>query len=65
MTLDIAQSSALLIIALLMIVILLRILVVVHKQNHTVRELEMRMKAMEKLDAQTFDESQTTDTKEG
>ncbi|MES2876084.1 MAG: hypothetical protein V4678_01305 [Patescibacteria group bacterium] len=50
MNLGIAQSMTLLIIALLAIVILLRILVVVHKQTGRVKELEMRMKAMEKMD---------------
>ena len=65
MTLDTAESAALLIIATLAIVILLRILVVVHKQNRTVKELEMRMKAMEKLDASSFEASKTRDTKNG
>lgn len=65
MTLDTAESAALLIIATLAIVILLRILVVVHSQNRTVRELEMRMKAMEKLDAKSFEASKTKDTKKG
>ena len=51
MTLDTAQSMTLLILALLAIVILLKILAVVHRQNRTVKELEMRMKAMEQLDA--------------
>jgi hypothetical protein len=46
-----AQSIALLVIAALAIVILLRILVVVHHQTRKVKELEMRMRAMEKLDA--------------
>jgi|GEM_PF-1138144 len=62
MTLDVAQSVTLLIIAALAIVILLRILAVVHNQTGRVKELEMRMKAMEKMDAQpdadkTIDES--------
>lgn len=48
--LDVVQSMALLIIALLAIIILLRILVVVHGQTRRVKELEMRMKAMEKMD---------------
>lgn len=65
MTLDTAESAALLIIATLSIVILLRILMVVHKQNRTVKELEMRMKAMEKLDASSFEASKTRDTKKG
>lgn len=66
MTLDVAQSAALLIIATLAIALLLRILAVVHKQNRTVKELEMRMKAMEKLgtDPETI-ERLTNDTKKG
>ena len=52
MTLDVTQSMALLVIALLAIVILLRILVVVHRQSNTVKELEMRMKAMEKMEVE-------------
>ena len=51
MTLDVAQSMALLIISLLAIVILLKILAIVHRQTGKVKELEMRMKAMEQLDA--------------
>lgn len=47
-----AQSMALLIIAALAIVILIRILMLVHHQSGKVKELEMRMKAMEKLDAE-------------
>jgi uncharacterized protein YoxC len=65
MTLDTAASVTLLIIATLAIVILVRILMVVHRQNNTVKELEMRMKAMEKLDAKSFDESKSEDTKKG
>ena len=66
MTLDVAQSAALLIIATLAIALLLRILVIVHKQNNTVKELQMRMKAMEKLgtDPETL-ERLTNDTKKG
>lgn len=48
--LDIAQSLAILIIGLLAIIILLRILVIVHGQTGRVKELEVRMKAMEKMD---------------
>lgn len=66
MTLDVAQSAALLIIATLAIALLLRILMIVHKQNNTVKELQMRMKAMEKLgtDPETI-ERLTNDTKKG
>lgn len=65
MTLDVAESAALLLIATLAIVILLRILMVVHRQNHTVKELELRMKAMEQLDPSKLGETTTNDTKEG
>lgn len=53
MTLDVVQSMALLLISLLAIVILLRILVIVHGQKRHVKELELRMKAMEKMNGQT------------
>jgi len=56
MTLDTAQSIVMLVVALLMIVILLRILMIVHKQTGRVKELEMRMKAMEKMDVDTAPE---------
>lgn len=52
MTLDVVQSMALLLISLLAIVILLRILVIVHGQKRHVKELELRMKAMEKMNGQ-------------
>jgi hypothetical protein len=48
MTAETAQYVALLIISLLAIVILLRILFIVHHQTRHVKELEMRMKAIEK-----------------
>ena len=51
MTLDLVQSMWLLVISVLAILILLRILMVVHRQASKFNELEMRMKAMEKLDA--------------
>jgi hypothetical protein len=50
MTLDVAQSLALLIIAVLCVIILMRILVVVHGQNHKVKDLESRLNAIEKSD---------------
>lgn len=60
MILDMAQSMALLILSFVSVLVLLGILVVVHKQTSRVKELEMRMKAMEKMDAP--DKSvQTTD----
>ena len=51
MILDMAQSMALLILSFVSVLILLGILVVVHKQTGRVKELEMRMKAMEKMEA--------------
>lgn len=58
-----AQSIALLIIATLAIVILLRILMIVHHQTGRVKELEMRLKAMEKLDAEAAAKTDTTNDK--
>lgn len=58
------QSIALLVIAALAIVILLRILVIVHRSAGRVKELEMRMKAMEKLDAGDVAETDKTDKTE-
>ena len=49
MMLDVAQSMALLILALISTIVLLGILVIVHKQTARVKELEMRMKAMEHM----------------
>lgn len=51
MILDLVQSMWLLAISLVAILILLRILIVVHRQTRKFKELEMRMKAMEKMDA--------------
>ena len=65
MTLGTIESVTLLVMASVAIIILLRILAVVHRQNRTVKELEMRMKAMEKLDASSFEASKTNDTKKG
>lgn len=65
MTLGTIESVMLLVMASVAIIILLRILAVVHRQNRTVKELEMRMKAMEKLDASSLEPSKTKDTKKG
>ncbi len=51
MILDVAQSMALLIISIMATLVLLGILVIVHKQTAKVKELEMRMKAMESVGA--------------
>ncbi len=53
MTLGMAESIVLLFIALLSIIILLRILVVVHHQTNKVKELEMRLKAMDNMEVET------------
>lgn len=58
-----AQSIALLVIAALAVVILLRILIIVHHSARRVKELEMRMKAMEKLDANDVVKTDKTDDK--
>jgi len=50
MILDTAQSMALLIISLVGALVLLGILVIVHKQTGKMKELEMRMKAMENME---------------
>lgn len=50
MTLDTVESMTLLVLAFVAIAILLRILVAVHGQTRHVNELEMRMKAMEKME---------------
>lgn len=50
MILDVAQSMALLILSLVAALVLLGILVIVHKQTARMKELEMRMKAMENMD---------------
>lgn len=59
--LDVAQSATLLILGLLSLVILLKLLAMAHKQAGRVKELEMRMKAMEKLET---DESTDNDSKQ-
>mgnify|MGYP000997179345 CR=1 FL=1 len=51
MILDVAQGMALLIISIMATLVLLGILVIVHKQTAKVKELEMRMKAMESVGA--------------
>lgn len=51
MTLDTVQSITLLVLAFLAIAILLKILSVVHRQTRRVKELELRMKAIEHVDA--------------
>lgn len=63
MILSVSQSMALLVIALLAVVILLRILMVVHRQNGKVSELEMRMKAMEKMEAEAPKDPEETEKK--
>jgi len=50
MILDVAQSMALLIISLVAALVLLGILVIVHRQTAQMKELEMRMKAMENME---------------
>ena len=48
--LDVAQSMALFILSLVSSLVLLGILIIVHKQTAKMKELEMRMKAMESLE---------------
>ena len=61
MNADIAQSMAFIIIGILMIIILLKILFIVHGQNRHVKDLELRMKAMEKADEATNTLTQPTE----
>jgi hypothetical protein len=49
--LDVAQSMMVLVLGILAIIVLLGVLVIVHRQTNRVKELEMRMKAMDKLEA--------------
>lgn len=51
MMLDTTQSLLLMLLGFLSIAILLRILIVVHRQYGRVKELEMRMNAIENMDA--------------
>ena len=60
----IALRLLLCVIAALAIVILLRILIIVHRSAGRVKELEMRMKAMEKLDASDVAEIDKSDKTE-
>ncbi len=60
MTLDTVQSITLLVTAFLAIAILLKILAVVHKQARHVKDLELRMKAMEQIDADSLAAKQDT-----
>lgn len=61
MNADIAQSMAFIVIGILMIIILLKILFIVHGQNRHVKDLELRMKAMEKADEATNTLTQPTE----
>lgn len=64
MILDTVQSMFLLIIGVMAILILLRILFIVHHQSSRVKELEQRMKLMEKAeDAQSVAANEEGETK--
>lgn len=56
--LGVAQSMAIFILGIISILVLIGVLVMVHKQSGRVKELEMRMKAMD--DIATTDNSMTT-----
>ncbi len=64
MTLSMAQSIVLLILAIFAIIVLLKVLFIVHKQTNRVKELEMQMKAMEKIDAQKVIDNELNGTTE-
>ena len=50
MILDTAQSMAFIIVGILLVVVLLRVLMAVHRQAKKVNDLEVRMKAVEKME---------------
>lgn len=50
MILDTAQSMAFIIVGILLVIVLLRVLFAVHHQAKKVKDLEMRMKAVEKME---------------
>lgn len=50
MILDTAQSMTLIIVGILLVIVLLRVLVAVHHQSNKVKDLEIRMKAVEKME---------------
>ncbi len=56
--LGVAQSMAIFILGIISILVLIGVLVMVHKQSGRVKELEMRMKAMDDIAA--TDNSTTT-----
>lgn len=58
MILDTAQSMALLILSLVAALVLLGILIVVHKQTARMKDLEMRMKAMENMEVTEEDKTE-------
>ena len=64
MILDTVQSMFLLILGVMAILILLRILFIVHRQTKRVKELEQRMKLMEKTeDADVVASTETGEVK--
>lgn len=64
MILDTVQSMFLLILGVMAILILLRILFIVHRQTNRVKELEQRMKLMEKTeDADVVASTETGEVK--
>ena len=50
MTLGTVQSIMILVLGAIAVIVLLYVLVIVHKQTGRVKELEMRMKAMDELE---------------
>lgn len=56
--LSVAQSMAVLVLGIIAVIILLWVLVIVHKQTGRVKELEMRMKAMNELTAEETTEGE-------
>lgn len=59
MSLGVAQGITVLILGVVAIIVLLWVLVIVHKQAARVKELEMRMNAVDKLEANDVTEGES------
>lgn len=59
MSLGVAQGITVLILGVVAVIVLLWVLVIVHKQAARVKELEMRMNAVDKLEANDATEGES------
>lgn len=59
MSLGVAQGITVLILGVVAVIVLLWVLVIVHKQAARVKELEMRMNAVDKLEANDVTEGES------